>query len=85
MAEARRQRNGNVSRYPAGRVTGDGIHPGWFERVKPTYAAALAAFVDALENGTPISPGLADRLKAQVIAEAATLSLASGRVEPILY
>lgn len=85
MAEARRHRNGNVSRYAAGRVTDDGLHPGWFERVKPTYAAALAAFVDALEEGTAISPGLEDGLKAQAIAEAATRSLASGRTETISY
>lgn len=85
MAEARRHRNGNVSRYTAGKVTDDGLHPGWFERVKPTYAAALAAFVNALEDGTPISPSLEDGLKAQAIAEAATLSLTSGRAEPISY
>ncbi|MBT8159097.1 MULTISPECIES: Gfo/Idh/MocA family oxidoreductase [Arthrobacter] len=85
MAEARRHRNGNVSRYGAGTVTDDGLHPGWFERVKPTYAAALAAFVDALEKGTPITPSLEDGLKAQAIAEAATRSLASGRSEPIKY
>jgi myo-inositol 2-dehydrogenase/D-chiro-inositol 1-dehydrogenase len=85
MAEARRHRNGNVSRYTAGKVTDDGLHPGWFERVKPTYAAALAAFVNALEDGTPISPSLEDGLKAQAIAEAATRSLTSGRAEPISY
>jgi myo-inositol 2-dehydrogenase/D-chiro-inositol 1-dehydrogenase len=85
MAEARRHRNGNVSRYTAGKVTDDGLHPGWFERVKPTYAAALAAFVNALEDGTPISPSLEDGLKAQAIAEAATRSLTSGRAEPIPY
>jgi tRNA A58 N-methylase Trm61 len=65
------------------KVTDDGLHPGWFERVKPTYAAALAAFVNALEDGTPISPSLEDGLKAQAIAEAATRSLTSGRAEPI--
>lgn len=85
MAEARRHRNGNVSRYTAGKVTDDGLHPGWFDRVKPTYAAALASFVAALENGSPITPSLEDGLKAQAIAEAATRSLTSGRSEPISY
>ncbi|WP_461188625.1 Gfo/Idh/MocA family protein [Arthrobacter sp. Z4-13] len=85
MAEARRHRNGNVARYSAGKITDDGLHPGWFERVKPTYAAALAAFVKALEDGTPVSPSLEDGLKAQAIAEAATHSLATGRSEPISY
>ena len=85
MAEARRQRDGNVSRYGAGRVVEDGLHQGWFERVKPTYAAALASFVDALENGSAISPSLEDGLKAQAIAEAATRSLATGKSELIKY
>lgn len=85
MAEARRHRTGNVSRYTAGKVTDDGLHPGWFDRIKPTYASALASFVTALENGHPITPSLEDGLKAQAIAEAATRSLATGRSEPILY
>jgi hypothetical protein len=38
---------------------------GWFERVQPTYAAALAHFVTAVEMGTPITPSLEDGLKAQ--------------------
>ena len=58
---------------------------GWFERVQPTYAAALAHFVAALDNGAPIAPSLEDGLKAQAIAEAATLSLHSGRTEPVQY
>ncbi len=83
MAEARRQRTGSVSRYAAGRVVEDGLHPGWFERVRPTYAAALEHFVDALAGDAPIAPSLADGLRAQAIAEAATRSLASGRAEPV--
>lgn len=85
LVEARRHRAGNVSRYGAGRVVDDGLHPGWFERVQPTYGAALAHFVAALENGDPILPSLDDGLKAQAIAEAATRSLASGKSEPITY
>lgn len=94
MAEARRHRTGAVSRYQAGRVTDDGLHAGWFERVQPTYAAALAHFVAALDGGldgaspgarTLITPSLEDGLKAQAIAEAATASLRSGRTETIRY
>jgi myo-inositol 2-dehydrogenase / D-chiro-inositol 1-dehydrogenase len=85
MAEARRHRTGAVSRYSAGKVVNDGLHPGWFERVMPTYAAALAHFVSALENGEPITPSLDDGLKAQAIAEAATRSLTTGRSETIAY
>jgi myo-inositol 2-dehydrogenase/D-chiro-inositol 1-dehydrogenase len=85
LVEARRHRAGAVSRYGAGQVVDDGLHPGWFERVKPTYGAALAHFVAALERGEPIAPSLDDGLKAQAIAEAATRSLTSGRSETISY
>lgn len=85
MAEAGRHRTGAVSRYHAGRVVDDGMPPGWFERVQPTYAAALAHFVTALDEGTKIMPSLEDGLKAQAIAEAATISLRSGRTETIRY
>jgi myo-inositol 2-dehydrogenase/D-chiro-inositol 1-dehydrogenase len=85
MVEARRQSTGGVVRYQRGRVVGDGLQPGWFERAEPTYAAALSHFVGSLESNQPISPSLTDGLKAQAIAEAATLSLTSGRTEPIDY
>lgn len=62
-----------------------GLHPGWFERVQPTYRASRDGFVSALENGTPMPVTLRDALKAQAIAEAATASLASGKTERILY
>ena len=85
MVEARRQRDGSVSRYGAGRIVDDGLHPGWFERVQPTYAAALDHFVRCLDEDEPLSPSLDDGLRAQAIAEAATRSLTSNRSEPITY
>lgn len=85
MIEARRQRTGSVSRFSAGSVVDDGLHPGWFERVQPTYAAALDHFVRSLADGSAITPSLDDGLKAQAIAEAATKSLASRRAERIGY
>ncbi len=85
MIEARRQRTGSVSRFSAGSVVDDGLHPGWFERVQPTYAAALDHFVRSLNQGSAITPSLDDGLKAQAIAEAATRSLSSGRAEQIGY
>jgi myo-inositol 2-dehydrogenase/D-chiro-inositol 1-dehydrogenase len=85
MIEARRQRVGSVSRYVAGRVIDDGLHPGWFERVQATYAAALDHFARGLERDEPITPSLDDGLKAQAIAEAATRSLTSHRSELINY
>jgi myo-inositol 2-dehydrogenase / D-chiro-inositol 1-dehydrogenase len=83
--EARRQRSGSVSRYQAGEVIDDGLHPGWFERVRPTYAAALDHFVSSLDQAGPVSPSLDDGPKAQAIAEAATRSLTSKCTEPIDY
>lgn len=85
MVEARRHRAGAVSRYGAGRVVDDGMQAGWFERVAKSYRAALDHFVGALRDGSPIGPNLTEALKAQAIAEAATTSLASGRLEPIAY
>jgi myo-inositol 2-dehydrogenase / D-chiro-inositol 1-dehydrogenase len=85
MVEARRHRAGAVSRYGAGRVVDDGMQAGWFERVADSYRAALDHFVDALRDGSPIGPNLTEALKAQAIAEAATASLASGRLEPVEY
>jgi myo-inositol 2-dehydrogenase/D-chiro-inositol 1-dehydrogenase len=63
----------------------DPLPAGWFERIRPTYAAALTAFVAALEHGTPPPATLQDGLKAQAIAEAATVALRSGRTETIQY
>lgn len=85
MVEARRQPTGSVARYSAGSIVEDGLHPGWFERVRPTYAAALDHFVTCLAEGRPPTPSLDDGLKAQAVAEAATRSLASGRSEPVDY
>jgi myo-inositol 2-dehydrogenase/D-chiro-inositol 1-dehydrogenase len=85
MIEASRNRTGSVSRYQAGRIIDDGLHAGWFERVQPTYAAALDHFVRCLEDSSAITPSLDDGLKAQAIAEAATRSLTSKRSEPVTY
>jgi myo-inositol 2-dehydrogenase/D-chiro-inositol 1-dehydrogenase len=84
MIEARRHRT-PVSRYHAGRIVQDGLHTGWFERVQPTYAAALDAFITALDTGQDPHPTLHDGLRAQAIAEAATRSLTTGTLEQIHY
>ncbi|WP_424466671.1 Gfo/Idh/MocA family oxidoreductase [Pseudoclavibacter helvolus] len=85
LVEAKRHRAGQVARYGRGTVTESGMHAGWFERVQPTYAAALAEFVGALEGRRVPSPSLREALRAQAIAEAATRSLASGREELVTY
>ncbi|GAA4670882.1 Gfo/Idh/MocA family oxidoreductase [Frondihabitans cladoniiphilus] len=79
MIEARRQRNGSVSKYVGSTIVEDGLHAGWFERLRDSYAASLGAFVSALvEERTP-SPSLADGLRAQALADAATESLSVRR------
>ncbi|WP_369054391.1 Gfo/Idh/MocA family oxidoreductase [Kineococcus terrestris] len=85
LVESRRQRRGNVARYGAGQIVQDGLHDGWFERVRPTYAAALAAFVTALESGGEPPTTLDDGVRAQAIAEAASRALVSRREEVITY
>lgn len=83
LVESRRHSSGNVAVYSADGITTDPLHAGWFERVQPTYAAALDAFVRALETGREPPATLRDGLRAQTIAEAATTALRSGATEPI--
>jgi myo-inositol 2-dehydrogenase/D-chiro-inositol 1-dehydrogenase len=42
-------------------------------------------FVDALHARGPIGPDISEALKAQTVAEAATRSLTTGRLEEIQY
>jgi predicted dehydrogenase len=49
------------------------------------YRIALDHFVDALEGRGVIGANLDEALKAQAIAEAATLSLTTGQMGPIKY
>lgn len=83
MVEAHRQRSGAVSRYSRGEVVDDGLHDSWFDRIAASYRAALDHFVDALQGRSTIGPTLEEALKAQAVAEAATRSLDSARMEPI--
>lgn len=85
LLQVQPHRTHNLIRYAHGEVITSGLHAGWFERVRPTYAASLAAFVDALTSGSPMPVTLRDGLKAQAISEAATVSLRTGRAEPIDY
>ena len=50
-----------------------------------TFAAALDAFIRGVRSGEPLAPSLADGLRAQIIADAATESLASNRPVAIDY
>ncbi|WP_172120311.1 Gfo/Idh/MocA family oxidoreductase [Actinomyces faecalis] len=79
MVEAARRHTGFVNHYGPGEMRTNGLDAGWFERVRHTYRSCLDAFVQALEDGTPVPAPLEDGLRAQVIAEAATRSLKEGR------
>ncbi|MEL6889034.1 MAG: inositol 2-dehydrogenase [Pseudomonadota bacterium] len=56
-------------------VTGAKPQHFFLERYMPAYEAEWAAFVDALENGTPMPVTLADGVQALTMAEAATMSV----------
>ena len=50
----------------------------FLERYAPAYRAEMEAFVDCLVNGTAPDPNGLDGLKAQLLADAATLSSQTG-------
>lgn len=85
MIEAKRQQTGATRRYSMGSIREDGLDTGWFERIEHTFPLALEEFVSALEEGRAPSAGLADGLRAQRIADAATLSLQTGQPVDIAY
>ena len=59
MAESGRKPVREVSLYTAAGVALAGLHPGWFERMEPTFALALDAFVRAVEGENVAYPRLA--------------------------
>lgn len=62
----------------------DPVLPFFLERYAEAYRAELAAFLDCLTTGAPPSPSGLDGLKAQVLADAATRSAATGQpVQPV--
>jgi myo-inositol 2-dehydrogenase/D-chiro-inositol 1-dehydrogenase len=79
MLQSRRQRQRGVSLYQGDKVVDDGLFPTWYERFAPTYVAELDALIAAVRTGVPMSPSLADGMRAQAVAEAAVASLAQGK------
>jgi myo-inositol 2-dehydrogenase / D-chiro-inositol 1-dehydrogenase len=79
MAESARQSFRQLSLYKDRQILRDGLHPGWFERVEPSYYEAIDAFLRSMEKGTPPSPSLEDGLRAQLIADKATESMKTGQ------
>lgn len=79
MAESGRVPRREVRLYQGSVVQADGLHAGWFERLEPTFAAALGAFMTALSGAEVQYPTVQDGLRAQLIAEAAAESLRTNR------
>ncbi|MCH4564258.1 Gfo/Idh/MocA family oxidoreductase [Halomonas sp. EGI 63088] len=75
MAESRRQPHRHLSVYKGREQVSDGLHADWLERIEPTFAAALDAFVAGLHGKDVDYPGAEAALRAQRIADAATRSL----------
>ena len=77
-------RAGNVhmttlERADANGFAADVIQNFFIDRYVAAYAAEVNAFIDAVENGAPVSPSIQDGLMAQKLAEAATQSRQSGQ------
>src|SRR5688572_16379492 len=85
MAVSRRKPRREVDLYKSGSVISEGLHPGWFERMEPTFYQALDAFIKAVQGEVTDYPPLMDGLKAQMIAEAAYESLKTNKPVQINY
>jgi myo-inositol 2-dehydrogenase/D-chiro-inositol 1-dehydrogenase len=85
MAISRRKPYREVSFYKGESIISDGMYPGWFERMEPTFYQALDAFIRKVEGEETEYPTLMDGLKAQMIAEAALESLRINMPVKITY
>ncbi|GAC1431084.1 MAG: inositol 2-dehydrogenase [Ktedonobacteraceae bacterium] len=85
MVQSNRKPTREVSLYTGTTVISDGLHSSWFERLAPSFALALDAFISVLEGKDVSYPSLMDGLRAQMIAEAAVESLQSNQPVKITY
>ncbi len=85
MVLSNRKPTREVSLYTGTKLVAEGLHPGWFERMQPSFGLALDAFISALEGKPATYPTLMDGLRAQMIAEAAVESLQANRPVKIKY
>lgn len=85
MVQSRRKPVRDVALYAGITVVSDGLHPGWFERMEPSFRQAMDAFVRAVEGQPQSYPTLLDGLRAQLIAEAALESLHTHQPVAIRY
>jgi myo-inositol 2-dehydrogenase/D-chiro-inositol 1-dehydrogenase len=85
LAESQRKATRDVAVRKGDKLVSDGLHPGWFERMEPSFMLALDAFVSSLEGQEADYPTLMDGLRAQMIAEAAVESLHKNQPVKITY
>ena len=85
MVESKRKPTREVALYTGAKVVADGLHPGWFERMEPSFMLAVDAFAASLEGQAAEYPTLVDGLRAQMIAEAAIESLKANQPVKINY
>ncbi len=85
LVESRRKPVREVALYTGNKVVEDGMFPGWFERMEPSFMLALTAFAGALAGEHADYPTLLDGLRAQMIAEAAVESLHKNAPVKISY
>ncbi|WP_300058703.1 inositol 2-dehydrogenase [uncultured Roseobacter sp.] len=77
-------RAANVPEHTVETATVDGFATApakhfFLERYEAAYLAEMAHFVTAVRNGAPLSPGITDGLRAQLLADAATHSWQTGQ------
>jgi len=85
MVQSRLKPTREVSLYTGTKMISDGLHPTWFDRLAPSFALALDAFISTVESQQVAYPSLMDRLRAQIIAEAALESLHANQPVTITY
>ena len=85
MVVSRRKPRREVTVYKGDSVISEGLHPGWLERMEPTFYRALDALIRVMEGEEMEYPTLIDGLKAQIIAEAAVESLQTKQPVKITY
>jgi myo-inositol 2-dehydrogenase/D-chiro-inositol 1-dehydrogenase len=85
MVQSRLKPTREVSLYSGTKVISDGLYPTWIERLAPSFALALDAFICTVEGQKVAYPTLMDGLRAQIIAEAALESLHTNQPVPITY
>ncbi|MDJ0824029.1 MAG: Gfo/Idh/MocA family oxidoreductase [Rhodobacter sp.] len=84
MVQARIPVAVDVALYKGAHVVSGGGHAHWYDRVRATYPAQLAAYLDHLETGAAF-PSVQDGLVAEAVARAAERSMRTGAAEPVDY